>query len=230
MLSAPCPLLAPQVLHHEAAQAGPQVPQNHVPRQGEGWSCTQTAHQRPEPLAKGPVWCIAAPRATSPWLRSHAAQCVESIACIRPYTAHHKYELSRAALTVSRRPTNTTATTALTVPWPQTCAAAWIRAAVRTSLIRPVLRLPLQVTQCLGCLGDKPWYMAVARPSGSVAAYPRQQDLTAFEVPPGVFIKMEMGTWHAGEQGQHVGPSWHKECVLHTCAPGCLRRTSRPVC
>jgi hypothetical protein len=57
---------------------------------------------------------------------------------------------------------------------------------------------PLQVTQCLGCLGGQPWYMAVARPSGSVASYPQQQDLVAFRVPPGCFIKMHMGTWHAG--------------------------------
>lgn len=55
-----------------------------------------------------------------------------------------------------------------------------------------------KVTQCLGCLGDQPWYMAVARPSGGVAAYPQPADLAAFRVPPGCFIKLHMGTWHAG--------------------------------
>eukprot|EP00955_Chlamydomonas_euryale_P025620 270586-Chlamydomonas_euryale.AAC.3 len=40
--------------------------------------------------------------------------------------------------------------------------------------------------------------MAVAAPSGSVAAFPRPDDLTVFEVPHGVFIKMHAGTWHAG--------------------------------
>jgi len=55
------------------------------------------------------------------------------------------------------------------------------------------------VTQCLGGLNPpQPWYMVVARPSGSVAAYPRPEDLTAFRIPHGVFIKMEPGTWHAG--------------------------------
>jgi len=62
----------------------------------------------------------------------------------------------------------------------------------------PPLQHRLQVTQCLGGLAQLPWYIVVARPSGSVAAYPRQQDLVAFEIPPGVFIKMEQGTWHAG--------------------------------
>jgi hypothetical protein len=40
--------------------------------------------------------------------------------------------------------------------------------------------------------------MVVAAPSGSVANYPQQQQLMAFKVPHGVFIKMKEGTWHAG--------------------------------
>ena len=36
------------------------------------------------------------------------------------------------------------------------------------------------VTQCLGGLGDKPWYMAVARPTGSVDEWPQLSDLQAF--------------------------------------------------
>uniref|UniRef100_A0A383WDS5 Ureidoglycolate hydrolase n=1 Tax=Tetradesmus obliquus TaxID=3088 RepID=A0A383WDS5_TETOB len=55
------------------------------------------------------------------------------------------------------------------------------------------------VTQCLGGLNPgQPWYMVVAAPSGSVAAYPQQQQLVAFKVPHGVFLKMKEGTWHAG--------------------------------
>lgn len=54
------------------------------------------------------------------------------------------------------------------------------------------------VTQVLGAVTPAPWYMAVARPSYSVEAYPREEDLVAFRVPHGVGIKMEKGTWHAG--------------------------------
>lgn len=54
-----------------------------------------------------------------------------------------------------------------------------------------------KVTQCLGGLGSD-WFMAVARPTMSLEQYPREQDLAVFRVPPGVFLKMEAGTWHAG--------------------------------
>jgi hypothetical protein len=40
--------------------------------------------------------------------------------------------------------------------------------------------------------------MAVSAPSGSVEAFPKEKDLAVFRVPPGAFIKMNEGTWHAG--------------------------------
>ena len=52
-----------------------------------------------------------------------------------------------------------------------------------------------QVTQCLGAATPKHWFMAVAAPSES---YPKPNDITAFRIPYGVFIKMNCGTWHAG--------------------------------
>jgi ureidoglycolate hydrolase len=56
------------------------------------------------------------------------------------------------------------------------------------------------VSQCLAALDAAwaPWYLAVAAPSGSVGAFPRQEDITAFRIPPGVFVKLHPGTWHAG--------------------------------
>ena len=36
------------------------------------------------------------------------------------------------------------------------------------------------VTQCLGGLGQQPWYLAVAEPSGSLEAWPQLCDLQAF--------------------------------------------------
>lgn len=55
------------------------------------------------------------------------------------------------------------------------------------------------VTQCLGGLNPpQHWYIVVAAPTGSVADYPQQQQLTAFKVPHGTAIKFKQGTWHAG--------------------------------
>ncbi len=73
------------------------------------------------------------------------------------------------------------------------------RSYLHVPLSAPWRRTPLaEVTQCLGGLAGQPWYLVVARPSGSTDAYPRTEDLVAFKVPPHLFIKLERGTWHAG--------------------------------
>lgn len=54
------------------------------------------------------------------------------------------------------------------------------------------------VTQCLGGLTPADWYLAVAAPTGSVQQFPTQQDLHAFRIPAGKFVKLHLGTWHAG--------------------------------
>ena len=50
-----------------------------------------------------------------------------------------------------------------------------------------------KVTQCLGALGDKDWYMAVGEPTMDVAKYPKHDStdraLRVFRVPPGHFLK-----------------------------------------
>ncbi|XHX81258.1 MAG: ureidoglycolate lyase [Stenomitos frigidus ULC029] len=51
-------------------------------------------------------------------------------------------------------------------------------------------------TQCLGSLEGKEWLLAVA-PLGQ-AALPRLEDIVAFRIPGNCFIKLEIGTWHAG--------------------------------
>lgn len=51
-------------------------------------------------------------------------------------------------------------------------------------------------TQCLGALGGKDWLIAVAPPGQS--ATPDLNQLRAFRVPGNCFIKLEVGTWHAG--------------------------------
>ncbi|NJO71083.1 MAG: Ureidoglycolate hydrolase [Oscillatoriales cyanobacterium RM1_1_9] len=60
-----------------------------------------------------------------------------------------------------------------------------------------------QCTQCLGSLEGKSWLIAVASPNQ--AEYPDLDQLNAFQVPGNCFIKLEVGTWHAGpyfEQAQ----------------------------
>ena len=51
-------------------------------------------------------------------------------------------------------------------------------------------------TQCLGSLAAQPWYIAVAPPSE--ASEPDLDAMQAFIVPGDRFIKLHVGTWHAG--------------------------------
>ncbi|MEL6353254.1 MAG: ureidoglycolate lyase [Cyanobacteria bacterium J06627_28] len=51
-------------------------------------------------------------------------------------------------------------------------------------------------TQCLGSLGGQPWFLGVAPPSDS--PQPRLEDIIVFEIPGDRFIKLDVGTWHAG--------------------------------
>lgn len=51
-------------------------------------------------------------------------------------------------------------------------------------------------TQCLGSLNGKEWFIAVAPPS-----HPEQIDLeqiAVFRISGNCFIKLDLGTWHAG--------------------------------
>jgi ureidoglycolate hydrolase len=51
-------------------------------------------------------------------------------------------------------------------------------------------------TQCLGSLDGKEWLMAVAQPSAT--EWPDWENITAFRIPGNCFIKLAIGTWHAG--------------------------------
>ncbi len=58
-----------------------------------------------------------------------------------------------------------------------------------------------QCTQCLGSLEGKKWLMAVAPPcEGDI---PEIDKIQAFEIPGNCFIKLEVGTWHAGPHFDH---------------------------
>ena len=56
-------------------------------------------------------------------------------------------------------------------------------------------------TQCLGALGGKDWYLAVCPPSNE--AKPDLNQLKVFHIPGNCFIKLEVGTWHAGPYFDH---------------------------
>ena len=58
-----------------------------------------------------------------------------------------------------------------------------------------------QCTQCLGSLAGKDWLMAVAPPSETDE--PNLEQLAAFRIPGNCFIKLEVGTWHAGPYFDH---------------------------
>ncbi|MBD2056170.1 ureidoglycolate lyase [Oculatella sp. FACHB-28] len=59
----------------------------------------------------------------------------------------------------------------------------------------------VRCTQCLGSLEGKDWLIVVAPPSE--AAEPSLNDLAAFRIPSNCFIKLEVGTWHAGPYFDH---------------------------
>ena len=51
-------------------------------------------------------------------------------------------------------------------------------------------------TQCLGSLSGKAWLLGVA-PAGT-AALPSWEAVVVFRIPADCFVKLEVGTWHAG--------------------------------
>ncbi len=56
-------------------------------------------------------------------------------------------------------------------------------------------------TQCLGSLEGKEWYIAVAPPNSETQ--PDINKMAAFHIPGNCFIKLEVGTWHAGPYFDH---------------------------
>ena len=57
----------------------------------------------------------------------------------------------------------------------------------------------LRVSQCLGSIGGRDWYLGVAAP-GEAAAL---DDVTAFHIPGDRIVKLHVGTWHAGPHFVH---------------------------
>lgn len=60
----------------------------------------------------------------------------------------------------------------------------------------------VQCTQCLGSLEGKDWLMVVAPPNLDINT-PALDKLAAFRIPGNCFIKLNVGTWHAGPYFDH---------------------------
>ncbi len=56
-------------------------------------------------------------------------------------------------------------------------------------------------TQCLGSLAGKDWLMAVCPANNKNE--PELQNIAAFRIPGNCFIKLNVGTWHAGPYFEH---------------------------
>ena len=54
----------------------------------------------------------------------------------------------------------------------------------------------VQCTQCLGSLAAKDWFLAVAPPNQE--QIPDIEQLSAFRISGHCFLKLALGTWHAG--------------------------------
>lgn len=60
----------------------------------------------------------------------------------------------------------------------------------------------VKCTQCLGSLAGKDWLIAVAPPNNNIDE-PAIEQIAAFRIPGNCFIKLEVGTWHAGPFFDH---------------------------
>ena len=63
----------------------------------------------------------------------------------------------------------------------------------------------LQCTQCLGSLEGKEWLIAVCPPND----IPDLKKIAAFRVSGNCFIKLNIGTWHAGPYFEHKFASFY---------------------
>ncbi|MFN7660685.1 MAG: ureidoglycolate lyase, partial [Dolichospermum sp.] len=60
----------------------------------------------------------------------------------------------------------------------------------------------VKCTQCLGSLDGKDWFMVVCPPNNHINE-PELSKIAAFHIPGNCFIKLDVGTWHAGPYIDH---------------------------
>jgi ureidoglycolate hydrolase len=80
----------------------------------------------------------------------------------------------------------------------------WIMDLKRTGLIFTSLARHRRVSQCLGSLQGKEWFIAVAPPNDvSDGVRPDIDSIAAFRIPGDCVIKLHVATWHAGPHFVH---------------------------
>src|SRR5512147_3208962 len=80
----------------------------------------------------------------------------------------------------------------------------WIMHLKKNALVFRKLARHRRVTQCLGSLQGKEWFVAVAPPNDpGDGTCPELAGMAAFRIPGDCVIKLHVGTWHAGPQFLH---------------------------
>ena len=80
----------------------------------------------------------------------------------------------------------------------------WIMRLKKNGLAFSKLARHRRVTQCLGSLQGKDWFVAVAPPSDLTdGAAPELARMAAFRIPGDCVIKLHVATWHAGPHFTH---------------------------
>jgi ureidoglycolate hydrolase len=75
----------------------------------------------------------------------------------------------------------------------------WIMHLRNRGLVFTKLARHLRVSQCLGAMHGREWFIAVAAPQGFADdVRPALEDVAVFRVPGDCVIKLHVATWHAG--------------------------------
>ncbi|HZP70692.1 MAG TPA: ureidoglycolate lyase [Pseudolabrys sp.] len=80
----------------------------------------------------------------------------------------------------------------------------WIMRLKKNGLAFSKLARHRRVSQCLGSLQGKEWFVAVAPPNDTAdGVQPELARLAAFRIPGDCVIKLHVATWHAGPHFTH---------------------------
>ena len=80
----------------------------------------------------------------------------------------------------------------------------WLMAQQKRGLVFTSLARHRRVSQCLGAMGGKEWFIAVAPPNDLAdGTKPDLGRLAAFRIPGDCVIKLHVATWHAGPHFVH---------------------------